>query len=107
MVKYPDRILTKVDKEYIEANKDCTLFELCADLYASKKVVKRYLDKVRKKRDVSGELDEIERRIIGGDISDETIRRRNALLVEIERRTPKKYRKGEGEYICTIHTFDY
>ncbi len=104
-MKYPDRILTKVDKEYIEANKDCTLFELCADLYASKKVVKRYLDKVRKKkRDVSGELDEIERRIIGGDISNETISKRNALLVEIERRTPKKLRKGDGEYICPIHT---
>ena len=103
-MKYPDRILTKVDKEYIEANKDCTLFELCADLYASKKVVEKYLDKVRRKRDPEKELRKVEKRILEGDVSNETISRRNALLVEIERRTPKKYRKGEGEYICPIHT---
>ena len=77
---------------------------MCADLYASKKVVKRHLDKVRKKRDPERELRKVEKRILEGDVSNETISRRNALLVEIERRTPKKLRKGEGEYICPIHT---
>lgn len=103
-MKLPDRPLRKADREYIEANMECSARVLAHEICASVKVVEKYLNKVRADKDPERELRKVEKRILGGDISDETIRRRNALLVEIERRTPKKYRKGEGEYICPIHT---
>ena len=103
-MKLTDRPLRKADREYIEANKECSARVLAHEVCASVKVVEKYLDKVRRKRDPEKELRRVEKRILEGDVSNETISRRNALLVEIERRTPKKLRKGEGEYICPIHT---
>lgn len=83
---------------------ECSARVLANDVCASVNVVEKYLNKVRADKDPERELRKVEKRILEGDISIDTISKRNALLVEIERRTPKKYRKGEGEYICPIHT---
>lgn len=102
----PTRILTKDEKEFIKANLRTPIKVLASDLEVSEWTVYNFVRRLKKKvpeRDYEKELEEVEKKIQSGDLSPETINKRNLLAIRLAKQEEET---NPDAYLSPIHVID-